>query len=256
MKISSVQPLLLVVLAGTVNLCLGTYQHCATDLRDRILIELIHPQALEDSCGRLNYELFIAVDRDHLGLFAQPTRDLPEGDVQEEKCGPVFFHQKDPATKEVGQSSLNKFAPGALYPLGDHDMSDLLEAFDSVPVSDAEYDIIKHHCALLVLHMMCSLEIPVIQQMLDWVGDELMKTNEARDHIISLAHNSTNFDVLGMAHNESTTTTIRTLVAYDADMFYCTATDVKQQVECSGASKVFSLLSLALLAVVTGFIAV
>ncbi|CAB9501393.1 unknown protein [Seminavis robusta] len=261
MKIASVQTLFLVVLAGTVNLCKGIAIDAGNEVRrDRILQEFLQPQELEDSCGELDYALFIAVDRGHLGMFAQPTReDLPEDDNVEEKCGPVFFHQMDPATKVVEQSSMDKFPHGALYPLGNHKMSDILEAFDSVPVSDAEYDIIKNHCAILVLQMMCSLKIPVIHQILDWVADELMR-RDTHDIIMFHAHNSTNFDVLGMARNESTTTTIRTLVAYDADMFYCVATDdVKQQVECSSgaASKVFSfLLAFALLAVVTGFITV
>ncbi|CAB9530787.1 unknown protein [Seminavis robusta] len=248
MKISFIQTLFL--LAGAVGFCKGD----KSDSR-RVLQELVQPEHLEKTCGEQKYALFIAVDEDHLGMFAQPTRDLSEGGA-DEMCGPVFFHQKNPATKEVGTSSLYKFPPGALYPLGDHKMSDLVMAFDTVPVSDADYDVIKHHCALLVLQMLCSLEIPVNQEMKDWVGDELMKTNSARDHIVSLAQNSINFDLLGITRNESATTSIRTLVAYDADMFYCAATDKKQQVECSGASNVFGFLSaFALLAVVTGFMA-
>ncbi|CAB9530343.1 unknown protein [Seminavis robusta] len=140
----------------------------------------------------------------------------------------LSFCLLDPATKEVGTSSLEKFAPGALYPFGDHKLSDLVKAFDAVPISDAKYDVIKHHCALLVLQMLCHLEIPVNQEMKDWVGDELMKTNKARDHIVSLARDSINFELLGIARNESTATSIRTLVAYDADIFYCAATEKKQ----------------------------
>ncbi|CAB9528959.1 unknown protein [Seminavis robusta] len=256
MKTSLIQTLF--VFAGTVNLCQGGLNAPATDSTgdgNRFLQVLLQPEELEQTCGELKYALFIAVDEGHLSMLAHPTVDIPEGDV-EQKCGPVLFHQKDPATNEVGQSSLHKFASGALYPLGDHKMSDIVQAFDSVPVSDAKYDIIKHHCALLVLQMLCSLEIPVNQEMKDWVGDELMKTNEACDHIVSLSHDSINFDLLGIARNESAAASIRTLVAYDADMFYCAATDKKQQVECSGASNVFGFLSaFALLAVVTGFMA-
>ncbi|CAB9497891.1 unknown protein [Seminavis robusta] len=242
----------LFVLAGAVGLCKGGVGLTGSV---RFLQESVQPQELDASCGELKYALFIGVIEGHGGIFAQPTRDLSEGGA-DEMCGPVFFHQKDPATKEVFTSSLDKFAPSALYPLGDHKLRDIVKAFDTVPVSDADYDVIKHHCGLLVLHMMCALEIPFVPEMKDWVGDVLMQTNSARDYIVSLAQNSINFGLLGITRNESATTSIRTLVAYDADMFYCAATDKKQQVECSGASNVFGILSaFGVLAVVIGLIA-
>ncbi|CAB9507375.1 expressed unknown protein [Seminavis robusta] len=226
--------------AATLFLLAASTTTCLGKVRRRYLEEVVKPEQLNQSCSNLKYEMFIAVEGDHMGIFAQPTRDIPEEELPED-CGPMFFHQVPPAPKEVGPSSVDRFLPGALYPLGDHNMTDILIAFDSVPNSDETYDIVTHHCAILILQMMCSLNIPLVQDMKDWAAGELMRTGEAKDSIVSMTRDSVSFDLLGIARNASAAASIRTLVEYDADMFYCPAVEETKadEFECSGSGNYF-----------------
>ena len=72
----------------------------------------------------------------------------------------------------------------SLYKLGNWPLSELVDAYKHVHMTNAEYDIVTNNCASFVLDMMCHLKIPVTPQILDWTVSRLVSTDYSTDRIL------------------------------------------------------------------------
>lgn len=197
-------------------------------LRNLFANTLLDPTVLREECGSLVYEVSGAVDIAHLGIFAEPSAD--NGPYDRKKCPPMFLHTPNPSNKIIEARGIKSFESGALYPLGNYELNKILDVYEPIPTSEATYDVVTNHCALLVFRMMCGLNIPITQAMEEWTSNRLMRSKVTREkvkHLFEDSEKAHHLDVVGIDWEvDNKGQAIRKLVSYDISNFQCIEPEV------------------------------
>ena len=160
-------------------------------------------------------------------------------------CKSFFFHLQDPQTKVIEHNNDDSYFPDShLYPLAIRTIEDLLDAYDSVHLSDRSYDIVTNNCAGIVLDMMCSLRIEVSSELIGWVSDVLLHDNPVI--YTAMMQSSPNIGLLDVgssglkiSNGRMNSIMSRRLVEYSTDMYHCPHFDEEKKISSSTADDGF-----------------
>ena len=78
---------------------------------------------------------------------------------------------------------IEMFADDDLYSIGVFPIEQVFAAFDAVETNGDEYDLVTNNCGALVLQMMCNLNVPVSQDLIDW-GIERISSDGERSAVL------------------------------------------------------------------------
>lgn len=103
------------------------------------------------------------------------------GQTENEACPNLLFHQAS-GRKEIIAVDYAIEQDESVHKLGDWPLATLLQAYELIHASDAEYDIVTNNCASFVMNMMCQLSIPVTPEVLNFTVGRLVATSTEDIH--------------------------------------------------------------------------